>query len=177
MRQHTVFKSALIALACSAVAIHAVAGEDKQVNVPAGDLIAALKTLAQQSGADLVYRSDQLEGLRTQGVSGTLSAQEAVTKLLEGTTLTLKTDSSGAMLIALPRASTAPSVTGTQNDHSAAGADNQPTADVSEAKRGFWGRFRLAQLDQTRTAEDGSVKTSETAAARKPESQLKSRKT
>ena len=81
----------------------AVADQRRQIDVPAGELIAALKALTQQSGVDLVYRSEQLEGLSTQGASGAFSPQEAVTRLLEGTALTVKTDPSGAMLIALPR--------------------------------------------------------------------------
>jgi Gram-negative bacterial tonB protein./Secretin and TonB N terminus short domain. len=81
----------------------ALADQRRQIDVPAGELITALKALTQQSGVDLVYRSEQLEGLSTQGVSGEFSPQEAVTKLLEGTGLTVKTDPSGAMLIALPR--------------------------------------------------------------------------
>jgi TonB family protein len=81
----------------------ALADQRRQIDVPAGELIAALKALTQQSGVDLVYRSEQLEGLSTQGVSGAFSPQEAVTRLLEGTALTVKTDPSGAMLIALPR--------------------------------------------------------------------------
>ena len=48
------------------------------VNIPAGDLSMALTMLAKQSGADLVYRPEQVKGLKTQGVSGSLSAEEAL---------------------------------------------------------------------------------------------------
>jgi TonB family protein len=98
------FRSALLALACSVfICVPALADQRRQIDVPAGELITALKAFTQQSGVDLVYRSEQLEGLSTQGVSGVLSPQEAVTRLLEGTALTVKTDPSGAMLIAPPR--------------------------------------------------------------------------
>lgn len=104
MLKHTMSRSALLALACSvSICMAALADQRRQIDVPAGELIAALKALTQQSGVDLVYRSEQLEGLSTQGVSGAFSPQEAVTRLLEGTALTVKTDPSGAMLIALPR--------------------------------------------------------------------------
>jgi tetratricopeptide (TPR) repeat protein len=97
-------RSALLALACSvSICMPALADQRRQIDVPAGELIAALEALTQQSGVDLVYRSEQLEGLSTQGASGAFSPQEAVTRLLEGTALTVKTDPSGAMLIALPR--------------------------------------------------------------------------
>jgi TonB family protein len=104
MLEHTMSRSALFALACFlCLGTPALADERRQIDVPAGELIAALKALTQQSGVDLVYRSEQLEGLSTQGVSGAFTPQEALTRLLEGTALTVKTEPSGAMLIALPR--------------------------------------------------------------------------
>jgi TonB family protein len=104
MLKHAMSRSALLALACSvSICMPALADQRRQIDVPSGELIAALEALAQQSGVDLVYRSEQLEGLSTQGVSGAFSPQEAVTRLLEGTALIVKTDPSGAMLIALPR--------------------------------------------------------------------------
>ncbi|MBC7990643.1 MAG: hypothetical protein H7Y19_13825, partial [Luteimonas sp.] len=39
-----------------------------QINVPASDLVTALDALAKQSGAQFIYRADQLKGLRTKGV-------------------------------------------------------------------------------------------------------------
>lgn len=103
MLKLTMLRSVLIALCSAALSGHAVAEERKQINVPAGDLIAALKMLSQQSEADVVYRSEQLQGVQTRGVAGELSVEEAVNKLLEGTNLTLRIDSSGAILIALPQ--------------------------------------------------------------------------
>jgi outer membrane receptor protein involved in Fe transport len=95
-------RSALFAFIC-AISSLAYGQGVKPVEVAAGDLTAALESLARQIGVELVYQSDQLNGLKTEGVVGMLSAEEAVTKLLEGTALTLRTDSSGAMLIARPR--------------------------------------------------------------------------
>jgi iron complex outermembrane recepter protein len=85
----------------------AYAAEDvrKRIDVPAGELTAALASLARQAGVELIYQSAELAGLTTKGVSGNLTAREAVDKLLEGTPLTVRTDSSGAMLIGKPRAS------------------------------------------------------------------------
>lgn len=110
MPKNTILRSALLAFACStslAAFAHAhdseKAHDAKQVDVPAGDLTSALEALARQSGIELVYQTEQLKGLTTQGVRGHLSPEEAVTKLLEGTTLILRTDPSGAMLIATPR--------------------------------------------------------------------------
>lgn len=103
MTKKKALRLALITLACS-ISYGAYA-DPKPINVPPGDLIAALESLAKQSGVEFVYQTNQLKGLRTRGVTGTMSPQQAVTKLLEGTPLKLRTDEvSGAMLIAPPRA-------------------------------------------------------------------------
>jgi iron complex outermembrane recepter protein len=92
----------LVALLCTIVWARAI--EAKELDIPAGDLWIALETLAKQTGAEIVYQIDQVRGLRTKGVSGNLAAEEAVRRLIEGTPLVLRVDSSGAMLIALPSA-------------------------------------------------------------------------
>lgn len=150
-------KSTFLALACLMwVVTHAMADEHKSVNVPAGDLIVALKSYARQSGVELVYRTEQLEGLRTRGVSGTLSPEEAIKKLIEGTPLSVKVDTSGAMLIAPPKTSASPSATlksppSGMNDHAG------DSGSEGKADRSFWSRFRLAQLDQGRSLSDNPV--------------------
>ncbi len=55
MLKQVVLKSILIALLCSvSLATYARAEDSKPIDVPAGDLIAALKTMARQSGIDFV---------------------------------------------------------------------------------------------------------------------------
>ena len=126
-------RSALLALACCvSICMPALADQRRQIDVPAGELIAALKALTQRSGVDLVYRSEQLEGLRTQGVSGAFTPQEAVTRLLEGTALTVKTDPSGAMLIALPRS--APTSGSTLSSAPKAASAGAPLSAAATAK-------------------------------------------
>src|SRR5262249_43692103 len=70
------------------------------VSIPAGDLKAGLELLMKQTGAELVYRPEQVSGLKTQGAQGTLKAEQAVARLLAGTPLVLNEDASGALLIA-----------------------------------------------------------------------------
>src|ERR1700761_5683220 len=94
--------------AAGAISTHAIADAQteevrRSVDVPAGDLGSALVQLAQQSGVEFVYDMAQIKGLRTQGVHGEYTPRAAVTKLLEGTNLTLTTHSSGALLIAAPQ--------------------------------------------------------------------------
>jgi iron complex outermembrane receptor protein len=75
----------------------------QRIDIPAGDLSAALEYLSTRSGAGLVYRPDQVKGVKTRGVHGALSPEEAVKQLLDGTGLEVSTDSTGAMLIAAPQ--------------------------------------------------------------------------
>ena len=57
-----------LALACSAAL--AAQAQGGRIDIPAGDLASALDAYASQSGTQLVYRADQLKGLRTSGVNG-----------------------------------------------------------------------------------------------------------
>ncbi|HEY0940444.1 MAG TPA: TonB-dependent receptor [Steroidobacter sp.] len=116
-------KSALLALACSVVlASNAMADAPKAVDVPAGDLIEAIELLVRQSGVEVVYRPEQLKGLQTSGVHGTLTAADAITKLLEGTALALRADDSGVLLIT--PASSNPSGGAVGNPSSSATGEN-----------------------------------------------------
>lgn len=100
MCRHRKVKSAMLALACSvALATNAVADTPLAIDVPAGDLTEAIELLVRQSGVEVIYRPEQLKGLRTSGVHGTLTAEAAISKLLEGTSLALRSDESGVLLI------------------------------------------------------------------------------
>lgn len=94
------FRTMLFALACSAsMTAYAQTDAVRQIDIPAGDLVMALDALARQSGAQFIYRADQLEGLRTQGVHGTLSAEDALDRLLQGSGFITRRDASGAVVI------------------------------------------------------------------------------
>ena len=96
----------LLSLACSA-ALAAQAQTTPRVDVPAGDLAAALDAYARQSGTQLVYRADQLKGARSAGVQGQSASPEALDALLKGSGFRAQRDASGAVLI-LPVPSTRP---------------------------------------------------------------------
>jgi iron complex outermembrane recepter protein len=154
---------ALISFCCFlSLSAHARADDAKHtVNIPAGDLPVALDLLAKQSGADLVYRPEQVRGFKTQGARGDFSAHDAVMLLLKGTPLELRTDPSGAMLIASPRAK--------------ATADNSLTPGSDEAKEGkksSSGGFRVAQVAQGQTSGPSTVEKQEEQASKKKPVQL-----
>jgi outer membrane receptor protein involved in Fe transport len=93
-------RSSLLAFACAiSLSAHAFADAPKRVDVPAGDLTLALQKLADQSGVEFIYSADQLRGLRTSGVHGEYTTEEAVAKLLEGTKLKLSVHDGGVLLI------------------------------------------------------------------------------
>lgn len=94
------FRTTLLALACSAsFAAYAQTDTTRSIQIPAGDLVSALDNLAHQSGAQFIYQADQLKGLRTPGVSGTLSTDDALKRLLAGSGFTVHRDTSGAVVI------------------------------------------------------------------------------
>jgi iron complex outermembrane recepter protein len=96
-----------LATFCFAISfsVYAIADDAKHVvDVPAGDLAVALGIFAKQSGTDLIYRPEQVKGLQTRGVHGEFTAHDAVQLLIQGSSLILKTDANGAMLIIVPDA-------------------------------------------------------------------------
>ena len=90
-----------LSLACSAAlsAQAQVAAKQEAIDIPAGELVSALDVLARQSGVQFVYRADRLQGLRTRGVRGAMSAEAALERLLLGSGHVARRDASGAMVI------------------------------------------------------------------------------
>jgi len=56
-------------------------------NIPAGDLNAALLKLSSQGQLQLLYTTDLTDGKKTNGLSGSYAAQDALNQLLEGSGL------------------------------------------------------------------------------------------
>ncbi|VAV99009.1 TonB-dependent receptor [hydrothermal vent metagenome] len=69
-------------------------------NIKAGDLKTALNVYIDQSGRQLIYRDDQVQGFATSGTTGTLTNENALLQVLAGSNLVVREDSSGAVLIA-----------------------------------------------------------------------------
>lgn len=104
MTDKIMLRIAAAALALMSAATHA--GEPTTFDIPPGDLAAALEQVARQTGLELIFQPAELRGIQTQGVTGKLSPEEAVTKLIHGTRLTIKTDTAGAILISAPKSTT-----------------------------------------------------------------------
>ncbi len=81
------------------------------IDVPSGELVAALDVLARKTGVQFVYRADQLKGVRTAGVQGAPSADAALDHLLLGSGFGPRREASGAIVIVrndAPRRAPAP---------------------------------------------------------------------
>ncbi|WP_295933638.1 TonB-dependent receptor [uncultured Xanthomonas sp.] len=87
------------ASACAAQAQPAAVAATGTVDVPAGPLRAALDTLARQSGAQLIYRADQLGQARSGGAHGQLDTAQALQQVLRGSGFVAQRDPSGAWLV------------------------------------------------------------------------------
>ncbi|QNN70792.1 STN domain-containing protein [Thermomonas carbonis] len=106
MKPSRPLRALLLSLACTA-ALAAQAQTAPRIDIPAGDLAAALDVYARQSGTQLVYRADQLKGARTPGVKGQAASPQALDALLKGSGYRAQRDASGAVVI-VPQAAAKP---------------------------------------------------------------------
>ena len=75
------------------------AGESRRFAVPAQPLAAALDTFAEQAGISFAYRTADLAGKRSPGVSGTLPVAEALRRLLAGSGVTYRFSDAGVVTL------------------------------------------------------------------------------
>ena len=131
MKPHRPLRALLLSLACSA-ALAAQAQTPPRLDIPAGDLAAALDAYARQTGTQLVYRADQLAGARSPGLQGRAATPQALDALLRGSGFRAQRDPSGAVVIVPAGAqSTSPASTpapgGTAQQPPASAADSPVT--------------------------------------------------
>ncbi|HKT73509.1 MAG TPA: TonB-dependent receptor [Steroidobacteraceae bacterium] len=108
----------------------------KPTDIPAQELGAALTTLAKEFDFQVLYKTEVVGKRRTEGVSGSVTAQEALQKVLSGTGLTYKyLDEKTVMVMPVG----APAA-----DKDRAGAETG----AKEGKKDSSNGFRVAQLDQ-----------------------------
>src|SRR3984885_9787977 len=138
MLKSMTIRSTLAAVACAiSFSAHAVADQPKEVNIPAGELISALEVLEKQAAIELVFQPAQLKSFHTKGVTGTYEPKDAVRVLLKGTPLELRTDSTGAMVIAPPSTPVSGGRTRTQAfDDSGKADDSRSGLQLAQANTG-----------------------------------------
>lgn len=88
----------VVCLTCVAVQAQGVK-QAVQLDIPRGDLTVALDALARQTGVQFIYRSSALQGLQTEGLHDTLSAEQALRRLLQPSGYTTQASSDDQTLI------------------------------------------------------------------------------
>jgi len=73
--------------------------ENKNINIAPQDMPAALHSLASQTGIQLLFTADDLKGIQTKAVSGSMSIEDALGRLLEGTNYIFAVSGSGTYVL------------------------------------------------------------------------------
>lgn len=152
MRLAIVATAMCLSLVGLAVASDVEASIRKPINIPAEALGPALKTLAEDRGFQVVFRSEVVGSARTHGASGNLTTAEALSRLLEGTDLVYSYLDETTVTI-IPRAELLLQSTADAPD-TATQADAFSAPD-KEAKKGD--AFRVARADQSSSASSSTA--------------------
>jgi iron complex outermembrane receptor protein len=143
--------SVAVALSCFCTVSFAAdpphASIEKNTHITSEGLAAALETLAKDYNFQVLYRTEIVKDLRTRGAIGTLTSDEALTKVLSGTGLTYKYIDAQTVTV-IPIATTA------------AGTDQSQSNPQNSSKGGGKNTsqdFRMAQMDHRTITSDSSV--------------------
>ena len=71
----------------------------EEFNIPGGDLRTALDKYAAQTGVHLLYAEQAMNGVKTSGIRGSVSADDALLKLLKGTGFTPRRDDGSVAIV------------------------------------------------------------------------------
>ena len=83
-----------IALSASMQAL----AEPVRLSIPEQPLSSALSDLGNQAGLQIIYSQDTVSGIRSRGISGEMEPEQALRRLLEGTSITYQIDGSHVTL-------------------------------------------------------------------------------
>jgi len=97
LSRHSTINTILTTTAC--VAAFATVASAADFNIPGGDLEAALNAYSKQAGIRLMYSDEAVRGVHTKGVSGAVSPEAALTRLLSGTGFVMEHRSSGTVTV------------------------------------------------------------------------------
>ena len=81
--------------------------QPRTVHVPAQPLAQSLKDVAHQTGTNILFAPDAVQGLHAAAVEGMMTAEAAVERLIAGTNLQVVLDSDGGLIVR-PRVAAAP---------------------------------------------------------------------
>ena len=129
VKRLTLITAAAIALAWTG-ALFAQTSESYELNIGAQDLGSAIMQYGVQTGNEVLFRDSDVQGLRTDGVRGRFTAEEAIRRLLQGNDVPYRTNADGTLIIgktAIARAS------GEQSDEPAAKPAESPEQSDEES--------------------------------------------
>ncbi len=93
----------LRSFAIASVSVAALTGaafaQARNIDIPAEDLKSALDAYISQSGVELVYKADDVNGLKSQAVRGSFTPEQALARLLQGTNVAAQRGTSGAFVV------------------------------------------------------------------------------
>ena len=142
----------------------------RPTNIPAQGLGPALQALAKDRNFQVVYVSEEVANVRTQGAVGEFTSEEALRQLLRGTRLSYRYLDEKTITI-LPTSTTSnPGTVPTSPDN--APGSNSSGDTQQEGKRSSSAGFRLAQVDQGQTSSPSTVKKQDEQASKKKPVQL-----
>jgi iron complex outermembrane receptor protein len=155
MRLAVVATAICISMVGFAAADNAAAAIRKTTNIPAEGLGPALTTLAKEFDFQVLYRTELVGKIRTEGVSGAMTGTEALERLLNGTGLTYRYLDDKTVTI-LPAGTTPSQEEGAPRQST----DDDPSGATSAAKEGKKSSssgFRLAQVDQGTNSQSSPI--------------------
>lgn len=130
------------------------AAERIKTEIPPEALGPALAKLAQMRDMQVLYLSKTVQGRRTAGANGELTADEALTRLLSGTGLTYRFLAQDTVtILPIKPVSLASGQTSGGSEQAAA----EPARTAKEGKSSSSGTFRVAQVAKGATAGDDSL--------------------
>ncbi len=99
-------KKSLLALGFFVLFLGIAQAENKTINIASQDLPGALHSLSSQTAIQLLFVAENMQGYRTTALNGSMSAEEALTRLLQGTPHTFEESSTGTYVIKTAAAKT-----------------------------------------------------------------------
>lgn len=93
------FAAALVASVCVVAMAAPACAQTSEYRIPAGSLKSTLDAFARQSGRQIIYKADEIRGVRSPGVEGARTAEAALDALLQGSGFSFRVDPSGAIAI------------------------------------------------------------------------------
>ena len=141
----------------------------KPTNIPAQGLGPALTTLAKEFDFQILYRTEIVGKLRTEGVSGAMTAAEALNRVLSGTGLTYRYLDEKTVTIFRPDAISSSDTSGPAPWPPSAQPPATTDGKKQEGQKGFWDRFHVAQVDQGTSSGPSSIETTTQSSQKRPE--------